>query len=74
MRACDQSCVGGVLCPTNRFVAKQKLKDRAEKIDSKQKAEENEMKVAFNNKEFAEKIAKMAKVDQRLQRWQRLTR
>ena len=64
MRACDQSCVGGVLCPTNRFVAKQKLKARAEIIDSKPKNEDSDQKVAFNNKEFAEKIAEMVKVDE----------
>ncbi len=63
IRACDQSCVGGVLCPNNRFVAKQKLKARAEYIDAKYQ-NDNEHKVAFNNTDFAEKLAQMVKIDE----------
>jgi iron only hydrogenase large subunit-like protein len=35
MRVCDQSCAGGVLNSNNRFVAVEKLKNRAEYLDSK---------------------------------------
>ena len=35
MRVCDQSCAGGVLNPNNRFVAVNKVKKRADYLDSK---------------------------------------
>ncbi|MDD3686297.1 MAG: [Fe-Fe] hydrogenase large subunit C-terminal domain-containing protein [Bacteroidales bacterium] len=35
MRVCDQSCAGGVLNPNNRFVAVEKIKNRAVYLDSK---------------------------------------
>lgn len=66
IRACDQSCVGGVLCPNNRFVAKQKLKNRAEHIDSKQHNSDSDFneKVAFNNADFADKLSQMMHIDE----------
>ena len=30
MRACDEGCAGGILCPGNRFLTVEKLKNRAD--------------------------------------------
>lgn len=32
LRACDESCAGGILCPGNRFVTAEKLRKRADEI------------------------------------------
>ena len=62
MRVCDQSCVGGILCPNNRFLAKQKLEMRAQEI--KQHIENKDYKAEnlFSQEEFDEKIAPMMNI------------
>ena len=32
MRACDQGCAGGILCPANRFLTVERLSDRHKKL------------------------------------------
>jgi iron only hydrogenase large subunit-like protein len=36
LRACDESCAGGILCPGNRFITAGKLRKRAEKSCNEQ--------------------------------------
>jgi hypothetical protein len=33
LRACDESCAGGILCPGNRFITAEKLRKRADNAD-----------------------------------------
>jgi iron only hydrogenase large subunit-like protein len=42
LRACDESCAGGILCPGNRFMTVDKLRKRAEKINENREAEKGE--------------------------------
>ncbi len=57
MRACDQSCVGGILCSNNRFLAKQKLEIRAQHIKDKFEGDNTEKESIFSQEEFDTKIA-----------------
>lgn len=57
MRACDQSCVGGILCSNNRFMAKQKLEIRAQHIKDQFGEDKAKEEAIFSQEEFDEKIA-----------------
>lgn len=35
LRACDESCAGGILCPSNRFLTVEKLRKRGNKCEEK---------------------------------------
>ncbi len=35
LRACDESCAGGILCPSNRFLTVEKLRKRGNKCEKK---------------------------------------
>ncbi len=61
MRACDESCAGGVLTPNNRFVAMERMKKRAAYIDSKPP---NILNIAFSlSKDFYSKISGLMSIN-----------
>lgn len=61
MRVCDQGCTGGVLNPNNRFIAIERLKNRATYLDT-HPIRKNATQPALS-KDFSEKIEKMMEVD-----------
>lgn len=62
MRACDQSCTGGVLNPNNRFVAMERLKNRAVYLDANPK---NGPGTNFSlSKDFYDRISSMMEIEE----------
>lgn len=43
LRACDESCAGGILCPGNRFLIAERQKNRAQKCNYRVSKNENEL-------------------------------
>ncbi len=43
LRACDESCAGGILCPGNRFLIAERQKKRAKKSNHRVSKKENEL-------------------------------
>lgn len=62
MRACDQSCTGGVLNSNNRFVAMERLNNRAKYLDSHPKrVSNNTFKLS---QEFFHRIASLMEIEE----------
>ncbi len=47
LRACDESCAGGILISGNRFLTVERLKNRAAEYRTREKAQETKIKDAF---------------------------
>jgi hypothetical protein len=60
MRACDQGCAGGILCPGNRFLTVERLEQREKKLTSLIGAEEP---LKNDLMDYAEDIQKTFRVD-----------
>ena len=60
MRACDQGCAGGILCPGNRFLTVERLEQREKKLTSLIGAEEP---LKNDLMDYAEEIQKTFRVD-----------
>jgi Fe-S-cluster-containing hydrogenase component 2 len=61
MRACDQGCAGGVLCPGNRFLAVERLEHRQKRLRKLKEA--NKGKVENALMEYTEVLHTMSGVD-----------
>ncbi|NLA23612.1 MAG: 4Fe-4S binding protein [Bacteroidales bacterium] len=62
LRACHQSCAGGVLTSVNRFLAIERLHMRSDRIDEKNK--NISMKPPEVNKEYLSKISDKIKIEE----------
>lgn len=60
MRACDQGCAGGILCPGNRFLTVERLEQREKKLASLITASEPLQNDLMN---YADEMQKMFRVD-----------
>lgn len=61
MRACDQGCAGGILCPGNRFLAVERLEYRQKRLQKLKDA--NSGKVTNSLMEYKEALHTMSGVD-----------
>ena len=61
MRACDQGCAGGILCPGNRFLAVERLEQRQKKLEKLKL--QNEGKVTNMLFEFSEELHRELQID-----------
>ena len=62
LRACDQSCAGGILCANNRFLIVEKQKYRAEKSPAEVTVKENGL---LADADYLEAHSKVGKVEPR---------
>lgn len=66
LRACDESCAGGILCSGNRFLTVDKLQDRSSKCAQKSDSENtNVVKLIQNNSEYLRNNAHVGKIPPR---------
>ena len=60
LRACDESCAGGILCPGNRFMTVDKLKKRAapgHQAEPEQDVENSDHRIAADDQYLADHIS-----------------
>lgn len=62
LRACDQSCAGGVLLTENRFLTVERLKTRAERLE---KSKDYYTEIKPVHKEFIKDTLKLGKIEPR---------
>ncbi|NOQ25097.1 MAG: 4Fe-4S dicluster domain-containing protein [Bacteroidales bacterium] len=65
LRACDESCAGGVLTTTNRFLTVERLKKRAEYFKETEYSYENEPKSILRYSEYLEDCMVINKIKPR---------
>jgi hypothetical protein len=66
LRACDESCAGGILCSGNRFLTVDKLQNRSSKCALKSDSENpNVVKLIQNNSDYLRDNARVGKIPPR---------
>ena len=66
LRACDESCAGGILCSGNRFLTVDKLQNRSSKCAMKSDSENpNVVKLIQNNSEYLRDNSRVGKIPPR---------
>lgn len=65
LRACDESCAGGILCPSNRFLAAEKLHKRAMFCEKNILSSDDQKSEIFSSKEFLHENSSISPIEAR---------